>query len=480
MTSAFRRREQDNAGLPQVVLPPSGGGLGNAQTTGPFKILAVAYGGGHIAMVLPVLRALRERRPDLDIILLALTTAARVARDAGENPLGYADLLALLSPEEQTEALELGRALQPSNTHPDIPDAETVAYLGINAWDLQQQLGPEAAQTRLRDKGRQGFYPLTLFRRVLARFQPDLVLTTNSPRSEQAAVDTAAESGIASLAMLDLFGLPGDAFAARARHPSRVCVLSQAVRDNLIQAGWPPECIAVTGNPAFDAINAPQTRAVGLAWRASLGAPPRRLVLLALQPEPAAHPASPGRQGDPQLPERVLQACIDSVRQHPDWMLIVRPHPSQSLPALADDPQLRLSTSAEPLHPLLHAVDAVITGTSTVALEAHLAGRRVLQLLDSIAAPAMPYLALGVADAACHLSDLPQTLADLLAQPEPDHVAANADPAAGPSQGGVSPLGRPRGQSPSVRALHTAADRVAEQVLALLAAHPRPISLPQR
>ncbi|MDD4885948.1 MAG: UDP-glycosyltransferase [Thiomonas sp.] len=546
------------------------------------RILAVAYGGGHIVMMLPVLRALREQRPDLDITLLALTTAARVARDAGETPLGYADLLHLLSPGEQTQALNLGRALQPGNTHPDISEAETVAYLGINAWDLQQQLGTEEAQTLLAAKGRHGFYPLHFFRSVLNHLQPDLVLATNSPRSEQAVVDAATEAGIPSLALLDLFaiGAPppearertsppsgeqkprggpsafvGDAFAARTRHPSRVCVLSEAVRDNLIRAGWPPERIAVTGNPAFDALGAPQTHAAGLALRAELGAPQRTLILLALQPEPATHPASPGRQGDPHLPERVLQACIDSVRPHPDWTLIVRPHPSQPSPALPGDPQLRVSAASEPLHPLLHAVDAVITGTSTVALEAHLTGRRVLQLLDSIAAPAMPFLALGVADAACHLSDLPQTLAALLAQPSMERAAVRDGPTAGPPQGGQLPLptfpttwgrsgcslstcgegrggrlplptsptswgrsdcslstcgegrggrlplptsptswgrsdcslstcgegrggdgalGGQRGQSPSVGAPSTAADRVSKQALALLAAHPRP------
>jgi hypothetical protein len=433
-------------------------------------ILAVAYGGGHIAMMLPVLRALRERQPDLDITLLALTTAARVARDAGETPLGYADLLHLLSPEEQAQALALGRALQPGNTHPDIPEAETVAYLGINAWDLLQQLGVCAADALLAAKGRQGFHPLHFFRRIVAHLQPDLVLATNSPRSEYAAVDAATEAGIPSLALLDLFALPGDAFAARKRYPSRVCVLSEAVRDNLIRAGWPPECIAITGNPAFDALNAPQTRAAGLALRAELGAPQRTLILLALQPEPATHPASPGRQGDPLLPERVLQACINSVRPHPDWTLIVRPHPSQPTPTLRHDPQLRLSLPIEPLHPLLHAVDAVITGTSTVALEAHLAGRRVLQLLDSITAPTMPYRALGVTDAVCHLTDLPQTLSALLAQPSMERAAVRDGPAAGPPQGGASPLGAQRGQSPSVGASNTAADRVAEQALDLLAA----------
>jgi len=412
-------------------------------------ILAVAYGGGHIAMMLPVLRALRARRADLQITLLALTTAARVARDAGETPLGYADLLHLLSPIEQAQALALGRALLPGNAHPDIAEAETMAYLGINAWDLQQQFGVEAAQALLDVKGRHGFHPLHFFRRVLKHLEPDLVLATNSPRSEFAVVDAATEMGIPSLAILDLFALPGDAFAARTRFPSRVCVLSEAVRDNLVAAGWPQGTIAVTGNPAFDALNTPQTRARGAALRNALAGPvaanDTRLILLALQPEPVTHPASAGKRGDPSLPERILQASIACVRQHPDWLLIVRPHPSQPMPALPDDAQLRASPPTEPLHPLLHAVDAVITGTSTVALEGHLAGARVLQLLDSIAAPAMPYRALGVAGAACHLSDLPQTLAALLAQPKPARAAADTQ---------------------------TAADRVSAQALDLLASQP--------
>ena len=387
----------------------------NAQTTP--RILAVAYGGGHIAMMLPVLRALRARLPGVRIDLMALTTARRAAIDAGERPLGYADLLPLLSPEEQAQALDLGRALQSGNTHPDIPEAETVAYLGINAWDLQRQVGTEAAQRLLTAKGRHGFYPLHFFRGLIAHLRPDLVLATNSPRSEQAVVDAAAEAGIPSLAILDLFGLPGDAFAARTRHPSRVCVLSEVARDNLIAAGWPRDIIAITGNPAFDALNAPQTREQGAALRDAYGGAGKRLILLALQSEPAAHPASPGRTGDAALPERILQASIACVRKHPDWVLIVRPHPSQASPTLPEDARLHLSDPRTPLHPLLHAVDAVVTGTSTVVLEAHLAGARVLQLLDSIAAPGMPYRALGVADAACHLADLPQTLAALLALP---------------------------------------------------------------
>lgn len=381
-------------------------------------------------MMLPVLRCLRARVPGIRIDLLALTTAGRAARAAGENPLGYADLLSLYTPHEQAAALALGRALLPGNTHPDIPEAESVAYLGLNALDLHQRLGEAAASALLAENGRQGFRPVGVMRRLIDHLQPDLVLATNSPRSEQAALDAAADAGLPTLALLDLFGLPGDAFAARTRHPTVTCVLSEAVHGNLVAAGWPAEAIAVTGNPAFDALHAPEVRAAGLALRHGMGGDAVRPVLLALQPEPLTHPSAPGRRGDPALPERILQAAIAAVRAHPAWRLIVRPHPSQPAPDLPTDPQLRLSAASEPLHPLLHAVDAVVTGTSTVALEAHLAGTRVLQLLDSIAAPAMPYRALGVADADCRLDQLGDTLATLLDRPSPAAAADTTDAAA--------------------------------------------------
>lgn len=391
------------------------------------RILAVAYGGGHIAMMLPVLRALRQQRPDLDITLLALTTAARVAREAGETPLGYADLLHLLSPEEQAQALALGRALQPGNTHPDIAEAETVAYLGINAWDLQQQLGPEAAQARLAARGRQGFHPLHFFRRIVAQLQPDLVLTTNSPRSEYAAVDAANAAGIPTLAMLDLFAMPGDAFAARTRYPTRVCVLSEAVRDNLIRAGWPPERIAVTGNPAFDALQAPQTRAAAHALRKHHGWINKKIVLLAAHPEPRRHPATRWPAGDA-LPLAMESALRDWVYARPNAALIVRHHPNHwhRYPRLPDDAQVHFSVPGdEPVDTLILASNCVVVQTTTVGLQAATVGIPVLSMQCSPGALSAFNLAdLGIAQGVDDVPDLPAALDTVLAcPPTPTHWA---------------------------------------------------------
>lgn len=383
------------------------------------RVLAVAYGGGHIAMVLPVLRALRRRLPGLHVDLLALTTARRAAVDVGESPLGYADLLHLLPADQRARALELGRGLQDGNAHPDIAAAETVAYLGVNALDLELQLGIDAARARIAERGRHGFHPIHFFRRIIAAQSPDLVIATNSPRSEQAAVDAAAEAGIPSLAMLDLFGLPGDAFAARKRHPDRVCVLADVVRDNLVAAGWAPNRIAITGNPAFDVLHEPATRAAAGDLRERLGWTGRKVVLLAAHPEPISHPATRWPAGDA-LPLAMEAALRDWVHARPGAALIVRHHPNHwhRYPRLPDDAQVHFSVPGEePVDPLILAADCVVVQTTTVGLQAATVGIPVLSMECSPGALGAFNLAgLGIAQGVADLPDLPAALDAVLAR----------------------------------------------------------------
>ena len=397
---------------------------GSAATARPQRVLAVAYGGGHVAMLLPVLDELRRRRPHLQLQLLALTTARRAALEAGWQPLGYESLLHLLQPAERELALTLGRELQAGNTHPDVPESETLAYLGINAWSLQRQLGPGEAARVLEQRGRQGFFPLEFMRRVLRALRPDLVLATNSPRSEHAALEAARLDDIPGVAVLDLFAQPGDPFAARSGRPTRVCVLADAVRDNLLAAGWEPERIAVTGNPAFDALHQPraheQARRLRLDWAQRWGRDPGKLVLLATQPEPRAHPASRWPAGDA-LPLAMEAAARAWVLQRAQASLVVRHHPNHwhRAPRAEDTAQVRFSVATqEPVEGLVLAADAVVVQSTTVGLQAAVAGRPVLSLQGSPGALwGLDYAALGVARGVPTLDDLPQALDRTLAEP---------------------------------------------------------------
>ncbi len=403
------------------------------------RLLAVAYGGGHIAMLLPVLDVLRRRRPELELSLLALTTARRAAVAAGWQPLGYQSLLHLLQPAEREQALALGRRMLDGNSHPDVSEDETVAYLGVNAWELHRRLGAPAAAQQLAERGRQAFAPREFLGRVLRALRPDLVLATNSPRSEQAALEAAQELGIASLAVLDLFGQPGDPFAARTTHPTRVCVLADAVRDNLVAAGWLRERIAVTGNPAFDALHTPaareQARALREGWQRRWGREPGRLVLLATQPETRADPRSPWPAGDA-LPLAMEAAARAWVEQHPEASLVVRHHPNHwhRLPRTEDTPRVHFSAASdEPVEGLILAADAVVVQTTTVGLQSAVAARPVLALQCSPGVLRGPdYAALGIARGVPTLDDLPGALDQVLDHPPPPtswarpHAAAPA------------------------------------------------------
>ena len=414
----------------------------------PTSVLMVAYGGGHIAMVLPVIRALRARVPGARIDLLALTTAKRAALEAGETPLGYADLMHLLSPAERRQALALGRTLQEGNGHPDIPEAETLAYLGINALDLYQRLGPDAAQEVLAKKGRHGFYPIGFLRRVIDHLQPDLVIATNAPRSEQAALDAAGDAGIPTLAMLDLFGISAapvagqlvsralrlptpssgsasffaDTFASRTRRPSRVCVLAGAVRENLVASGWPREMIAITGNPAFDVLFDPVTRDAAIALRKRLGWENKKIVLLAAQPEPRGNPASHWPSGDAlaQAMESQLRVWVTT---RADAALIVRHHPNHwhRYPRLPDTTQVHFSVPGdEAIDPLILASNCVVVQITTVGLQAATVGIPVLAMQCSPGAlSAFSYAALGVAQGVPDVPDLPAALDFALDHPSP-------------------------------------------------------------
>ncbi|MBK9441734.1 MAG: hypothetical protein IPN53_10630 [Comamonadaceae bacterium] len=73
-----------------------------------------------------------------------------------------------------------------------------------------------------------------------------------------------------------------------------------------------------------------------------------------------------------------------------DCVLCIRSRPGEALLAAPADPRIALTGQDWPLAPLLHATDLVVTLTSTVGLEGHLAGCRLIQVLGSVFDNAMP------------------------------------------------------------------------------------------
>lgn len=379
------------------------------------RVLFVSYGGGHIGMVLPVMRELEAQPPGVQCQLLALTTGHLRAKAARPDTLGYKDFLHLV---DAGSARVWGERLSEGNTSPDVPRDETIAYLGINYLDLIAQHGAAGAADLYREQGRYGFRPLHFMRQVMDALQPDAVVATNSPRSERTALDVAGERGLPAIGMVDLFGLDSDTYVPHQPKPAWTCVISEGVRQRLIARGFPAEGVVVTGNPAFDGLFNADNRERAQRFLVERGWQDLRPVLFAGHWEPQAHPATPVPVGQA-LPREIEAVLRDCVRDRNDLALVVRYHPSDwtQYPRLPDEPRIHFSEPPkEPIHPLILASRAVVVQTSTVGLESAVGGKPVISVENSPAAHVWFSLAQqGVSTPATTPAHLPDVLDAVLA-----------------------------------------------------------------
>ncbi|MEJ8858366.1 hypothetical protein WKW79_27615 [Variovorax robiniae] len=355
--------------------------------------LFVSYGGGHVKALLPV--ALRVRELGLaSPIYLALTTAAPDVRRTGIPTLGFRDLLEPGDQRSREHGMRLAAELKVHATEYE----ESVAYLGLSYRDLEDSLGPQGATAEYARYGRQAFLPVPTLRRALDLYKPSLVVATNSPRAEQAAIHAANQHGTPAVCLVDLLGVWEQALLTQPTYADALCVLNASVQRRLIEAGRKESQVRVTGNPAFDTINNVEMRDLGRRYRAQAGWGALHVCLYASSPEPEQIPGVAG-VGDPALPRRIESALVAAALKNPHMALWIRRHPSE-VPIDSERYshfRIRVSTTDMPLHACIHASDEVIVTTSTVGIEASLAGKSVVQVRGSILDHLAPYLEMGIA-----------------------------------------------------------------------------------
>lgn len=363
-------------------------------------VLFVTYGSGHVRMVVPVAKALAASgaaRPRI----LALTTAAKVVLESGLELLQFKDFI---EPGDEV-ALAHGRRLMAEMPGQIADRDETVAYLGLCYAELEADIGPEKALKMYKRDGRQAFLPVRILERIVRRVAPALVVATNSPRAERAAIMAAGALGLPSVCLVDLFCIDEVKWIGAPDYAQCVCVLNESVKRLLLSAGRTDAQVVVTGNPALDALCDPGNEVRGNQMRRDRGWKDKRVVLWPAQTEPRFHPFN-GRPGDPMLPATALGEVLDWVRSRTDTVLCVRPRAGDLAPKLPADARIVVTGQEVNLCDLLFAVDLVVTLNSTVGLEGHLAGARLVQVLGSVFDQAMPLLAFGVADSAVKVGEI--------------------------------------------------------------------------
>ena len=373
-------------------------------------------------MVLPVLRELKKKAPQLDVTVLALTTSFARAKKEVPDCYGYLGLMQFF-PECKAEATVHGERLLALNLHPEVSKQESIAYLGLNWMDLVFQHGKIGAASLYAQHGRAAFYPITVFRRFLQNIQPDFVLTTNSPRSEQAAIQAAVELGIPCLSMFDLFPVKNDPYAARAVHADVTTVVSSQARETLIYAGMLANKIKVAGNPAFDDLSNPQHLMASKDLRTKLGWEKYDVVLFAGYSEPSAHGIWPSGTAFPLAIEDSLRQLV---QDRPGIALLIRQHPNSWNQFLdtwkkhAPHPRIHISSlSDESVESCILASQVVVVQASTVGLQSAIAGKSVLSMEESpsIYSASFSWSSLGVSQGVALLKDLQAAVIDTLKMP---------------------------------------------------------------
>jgi hypothetical protein len=373
------------------------------------RIVFVTYGAGHVRMVLPVIQRL-QNVPDVEVEVFGLTTAAPVLEAAGVRGLGFRHLLAA----GDCRARQAGRRLAESYSTDVVPHEETVAYLGLSYVDLEERLGREEAARHYAATGRHGFLPVTVFERYFRQRRPDLVIATNSPRAERAAVLAAGALGIPSICLCGALVWQELNWISQAGFGTRVCVLSDYMRQALLERGRSEAEVVVTGSPAYDELlRRTDLDEKAAAFRRKIGCLAEKLILWISQPEPERHPFT-GAPGNPHLPQRIRDELCRIVGRRRDWRLVVRPHPNENGGLQGLPPAVHVSPQSEDLAPLLKAADVVVLMSSSVGIPASFLQTPLVVVGGSVFTPDTLYLTLRVALGVERIDHLQAALCEVL------------------------------------------------------------------
>ena len=172
------------------------------------KVLFVSYGGGHINIINEVIKEIIKYK-NIDFKVLALTTAYDKSVSLFSNKYikkisDYKDLF-----KKDIEKINYYGSLileDNYNASSGISKEDTLIYLGLSMFDLVQTYGEQKAFDLYNKKRRQAFLPIKTMKKILEYEDISLVVTTTSPRFEEASLIAANELGIETIQILDLFG----------------------------------------------------------------------------------------------------------------------------------------------------------------------------------------------------------------------------------------------------------------------------------
>lgn len=267
--------------------------------------------------------------------------------------------------------------------------------------------------------------------------QADLLLTATSVNGvdlEQRAMRAAHEKHIPTLALLDFWRCYRQRFEFHGETlwPDVIAVMDETAAEALRNEGVADERLAVTGQPAFDRLQALR-RAFSMEERAALRrklgwADEEKVILFVSQPLRAFWGGSEplGFAEDEVL--ALLAAQLPALRKNGSVRAVVRPHPREDQAAVAAHCaalEVELSTE-EDGYRLAMAADCVVGMNSVFLLEACYLGAIVLSVQPGLSVPDdLPCNRNGMSLALYHAEELERVLQRALR--DKDFIAAQRE-----------------------------------------------------
>jgi len=368
------------------------------------KILFVTYGGGHSKLILPIVKQL-QALAQYEVISLALTTAANDFSKENIDFKGFKDILPFYSIQEQNSCITYGKKLAEKNGAVNYD--ESIAYLGISYFELVKEYGEEEAQKLYENKGRAAFLPTNALFKFMSAIEPSLLVTTVSPRAEEASILAAKKLNIPSICINDFINKNSANRISRIE-PDITCVINENVKKQLAKLNSTLD-IRVTGNPAFDRLALSTIDKKTVKKQLNIKGP---VVLWAAQREHSVHPFT-NKKGDVKLPRKVESALYD-IAKSSDVNFIFRSHPNYPVDYSIYNSYV-IDGNLYSLDELLHIADIVITISSTVGYEGLILGKKLITIEGSTLNDDGPYHELNMSEGVNDLADLRSVIETLIA-----------------------------------------------------------------
>lgn len=373
------------------------------------RILLISYGGAHAEALLPVIKAL-SHRTDFDLTVLALTTSLKFYQDNDVEVVGLDQFLKRLG-ISSSKYIKLGQRVIKRfkvEIRSEMPEVESELYYGIGWIDLVNMKGARSAKKIFSKIGRKGFFPVHTMQLLLKVFSPDLVVTTNSPRFEKAAVLAASSLSLPVFVVVPTFVTLELDWLKSSHYGCRVFVFHESVKSDLVAAGRIPEQIIVSGNPSYCELQKTvhNLRSKSEFSDASGSLVPR--VLYLAQPELLPSGKNPG--GDEN--RLSLDVVEELVRLDRAGLCeaAVRFHPSQSHDGRLVSVKLRKVSNIIPLSFCADQFDLVVTSNSSAGVQLQLVGLGLVEIGWSILSSTVPFERLGVVEFSKSLNELESSI----------------------------------------------------------------------